>query len=92
MPFIHYADSHRCELPNARDNGHPLFIGDVWQCDAIMPETNTVCGKYYRWTNSQRDGNYWGRILGGVTGGNLRDTPEDQQPAPPEILGRPDRN
>lgn len=60
MPFTKLVDHHSCPTPKTRDDGSQLVLGDEWTCDAIMTDgSGRSCGKAYRWTSDQREGNYW---------------------------------
>lgn len=65
MPFTKYAvvENHKCPLPKVRDDGSALVIGDEWCCDVVIVkkpnEGARQCGKTYRYSFDQRDGNFW---------------------------------
>jgi hypothetical protein len=60
MPFVRLVNSHRCEPPKQRDDLRPLVIGDEWRCDEKRDdESGKTCGKIFRWSFDQREGNYW---------------------------------
>lgn len=60
MPFTKLANSHRCSPPAHRDDNTNLVIGDEWRCDEETTDSSgSICGKQYRFSDSQRDGKYW---------------------------------
>ena len=60
MPFTKLVDRHNCPTPSARDDGSALVVGDEWECDETMTDgSGRTCGKKYRWTSAQREGQFW---------------------------------
>lgn len=64
MPFTKLGTGyHRCELPYQRTDGSPLQYGDQWQCGVVLPnDAREICGKEYRWANTQREGDVWEHV------------------------------